>query len=218
MAMTPEQWQQVDEVFHSALAHEPGERTAFLAQACRGDEVLLREVESLISFHDDSASFIETPAGDVAAELLVKKRPPGLVSGEHLAHYRVLSSLGAGGMGDVYLAEDTRLGRQIALKVLPAQYTTHADRVSRIDQEARAASALNHPNIVTIHEIGRADSWHFIATEFIEGETLREHLAEREVTLSEVLEIAAQVASALAAAHKAGIVHRDIKPENIMLR
>ena len=215
--MTPERWRHIDELFHSALAREPSRRSAFLAQACSGDEPLLREVESLISFHDQSDSFIETPASDVAAELLAR-RSTELEVGQQIAYYKILSSLGAGGMGEVYLAEDTRLGRRIALKLLPAQFTTNAERVYRFEQEARAASALNHPNIVTIHEIGRADSTHFIATEFIDGETLREHSGDRALKLNEALDIAAQVASALEAAHAAGIVHRDIKPENVMLR
>ena len=215
--MTLERWQQVEELFHSTLAQEPGQWATFLAQACADDESLLREVESLISFHDQPNSFIETPASDLAAELLAK-RPRELEVGQQVAYYKVLSSLGAGGMGEVYLAEDTRLGRRIALKLLPAQFTTDAERVRRFEQEARAASALNHPNIVTIHEIGRADSSHFIATEFIDGETLREHNAGRAVKLNEALDIATQIASALEAAHAAGIVHRDIKPENVMLR
>jgi eukaryotic-like serine/threonine-protein kinase len=215
--MTPERWQQVDEIFHSALACEPTLRAEFLARACSGDEPLLREVSSLISFHEDPASFIETPASDVAAELLAKM-PRKIEVGQEIAYYRLLSSLGAGGMGEVYLAEDTRLGRRIALKLLPSQFTADAERVRRFEQEARAASALNHPNIVTIHEIGRADSTNFIATEFIDGETLREHIAGRAVTLNEVLDIGIQVASALGAAHADGIVHRDIKPENVMVR
>ncbi|HEV8484458.1 MAG TPA: protein kinase, partial [Blastocatellia bacterium] len=215
--MTPERWQQVEELFHSALARERGQWATFLAQACAGDEPLLREVQSLISFHDRPDSFIETPASDLAAELLAKKPSESKV-GQQVAYYRILSSIGAGGMGEVYLAEDARLGRRIALKLLPAQFTTDPERVRRFEQEARAASALNHPNIVTIHEIGQADSTHFIATEFIDGETLREHQAGRALNLNQALDIATQVASALEAAHAAGIVHRDIKPENVMLR
>jgi serine/threonine-protein kinase len=121
-------------------------------------------------------------------------------------------------MGEVYLARDERLGRQVALKLLPAQFTRDADRVQRFEQEARAVSALNHPNIVTIHEIGNSNSQHFITTEFIDGETLRQHMASKQLNLEQVLDIATQIASALAAAHAAGIVHRDIKPENVMLR
>ena len=215
--MNSERWHQVEELFHSALAREPGQWATFLAQACDGDEQLLREVESLISFHDQPDSFIETPASDLAAELIAK-RPSELENGQQLAYYKIVSSLGAGGMGEVYLAEDTRLGRRIALKLLPAQFTMDPERVRRFEQEARAASALNHPNIVTIHEIGRADSTHFIATEFIDGETLREYVAGRAVKINEVLDIGIQIASALAAAHADGIVHRDIKPENVMRR
>jgi serine/threonine protein kinase/Tfp pilus assembly protein PilF len=142
----------------------------------------------------------------------------GLKTGAVLSHYRLIRPLGAGGMGEVYLAEDTRLGRKVALKLLPSEFTKDADRVRRFEQEARAASALNHPNIITIHDIGQADGVHFIATEFIEGQTLRQRLMSGRMELTKALEIAQQVAAALAAAHAAGIVHRDIKPENVMLR
>ena len=215
--MTSERWQQIDELFHAALELEPGERAAFLTQACNGDESLRREVESLIGSHEQPESFFEAPAGDIAAELLAGK-PDQLAAGQFLGHYQIIYLLGEGGMGEVYLAHDIRLGRQVALKLLPAQFTLDADRVRRIKQEARAASALNHPNIVTIHEIGQSNSSHFITTEFIDGETLRQHMATGPMKLDEVLGVASQIASALAAAHSAGIVHRDIKPENIMIR
>jgi hypothetical protein len=135
-----------------------------------------------------------------------------------IAHYRILSPLGAGGMGDVYLAEDTRLGRRVALKLLSGEFTSSETRVRRFQQEARAASALNHPNILTIHEIGQADRLHYIATEYVEGETLRQRLSRERMSVREVLEAGVQIADALVEAHRAGIVHRDIKPENIMLR
>jgi serine/threonine protein kinase/Tfp pilus assembly protein PilF len=135
-----------------------------------------------------------------------------------ISHYRITSRLGAGGMGEVYLAEDTRLGRRVALKLLPAQFIKDEDRLRRFEQEARAASALNHPNIITIHEVGVENGTHFIATELIEGETLRQRLKRERMSLSEALDVAVQVASALAAAHQVGIIHRDTKPENIMLR
>ena len=141
-----------------------------------------------------------------------------LPAGTIISHYRIISGLGAGGMGEVYLAEDTRLGRRVALKLLPAQFIKDDDRLRRFEQEARASSALNHPNIITIHEVGIEDGTHFIATEFIEGETLRQRMRRAPITLSEALDVSVQVASALAAAHQVGIVHRDIKPENIMLR
>src|SRR5215831_8295634 len=135
-----------------------------------------------------------------------------------LLHYRIVSKLGAGGMGDVYLAEDTRLGRKVALKLLPTDLTDNQDRLRRFEQEARTASALNHPNILTVYEFGADGEIHFIATEFIEGETLRRHSAQSAMNVPKVLDVAVQVASALAEAHQAGIIHRDIKPENIMLR
>ena len=141
-----------------------------------------------------------------------------VTSGANLSHYRILSLLGKGGMGEVYLAEDTRLGRRVALKLLSAGFTKDEDRVRRFQQEARAASALNHPNILTIYEIGQADAGYFIATEFIDGVTLRQRLKQTKILLPDVLDIAIQAAGALSAAHQAGIVHRDIKPENIMLR
>ncbi|MCM3871636.1 MAG: protein kinase [Pyrinomonadaceae bacterium] len=140
------------------------------------------------------------------------------LEGDVISHYRVLSRIGAGGMGEVYLAQDTTLERTVALKILPADMAASEQRMGRFIQEAKTASALNHPNIITIHEIGQAESVLFIATEFIEGETLREQLAKTSPTILEALDISIQIASALVAAHEAGIVHRDIKPENIMLR
>jgi serine/threonine-protein kinase len=135
-----------------------------------------------------------------------------------ISHYRIISKIGAGGMGEVYLAQDTKLDRRVALKILPADVAENQDRMRRFVQEAKAASALNHPNIITIYEIEQIDSVHFIATEFIDGETLRERVRKPSLKLREVLDVAVQIASALSAAHTAGIVHRDIKPENIMLR
>jgi eukaryotic-like serine/threonine-protein kinase len=141
-----------------------------------------------------------------------------LQTGKMLGQYKILDPIGAGGMGEVWLAEDTRLGRKLALKILPTEFTADASRLARFEQEARAASALNHPNIITIYDIGDSGGIHFIATEFIEGRTLRHRLSPAQMQLSEALEITIQIAGALQAAHEAGITHRDIKPENIMLR
>jgi serine/threonine protein kinase/formylglycine-generating enzyme required for sulfatase activity len=215
--MTPEHWEQIKRQFHAALEYEPAERPAFLARECASDGPLRHELESRLASHEQAKNFIETPASDVAAALLAEDQP-GLVAGQMVGPFRIVDVLGAGGMGEVYLANDARLGRKIALKLLPPQFTMSVDRVHRFKQEARATSALNHPNIVTIHDIGQTESFHFIATEFIDGETLREHMANAGMPIREVLDVAAQVASALQAAHEAGVVHRDVKPENVMLR
>src|SRR2546426_6501840 len=138
--------------------------------------------------------------------------------GTKLGRYEIRAKIGTGGMGEVYLAQDAKLDRKVALKILPTDVATHHDRMHRFEQEAKAASALNHPNIITIFEIEQVDSVNFIATEFIDGQTLRERMRSGPMKLGEVLEVAIQSASALSAAHAAGIVHRDIKPENLMLR
>ena len=215
--MTPERWQQIDELYQAALDHESSQRRAFLGQACAGDSELRREVESLILAHEQAGTFIVEPALKVAARMLAGDQTSTLI-GAMFSHYRIESLLGVGGMGEVYLAEDTSLRRKIALKLLPTEFTRDAERLRRFEQEARSASALNHPNILTIYEIGQTDGHHYTATEFVEGETLRERLTNTRMTIGEVLDIAIQIAFALQAAHAAGIVHRDIKPENLMLR
>ena len=213
--MTPERWRQVDEVFLAAMELAPGERTVFLEQACAGDRKLLDEVESLLACDEQADSFIEEPAVDLTTKTVSEE--PSLV-GQRVGFYRIINELGRGGMGTVYLAQDVRLKRQVALKLLPSHFTADANRLRRFRQEARAASALNHPNILTIYDIGQADGTHFIAAEYIDGVTLRERMKDARLNPGEALDIAAQVASALEAAHEAGIVHRDIKPENVMLR
>ena len=215
--MTSERWQQVNDLFQLAAERAPEERTTFLQTACQGDEGLRREVESLIAYYERAENFIESPAFEVVPELLTDDRA-GAIVGESIAHYRIESLIGVGGMGEVYLARDERLGRKVALKFLPERLTANNTQLSRFKSEARAASALNHPNILTVYEIGTEGNRHFIATEFIEGVTLRATLARGRMSVHDALEVAVQVASALAAAHKTGVVHRDIKPENIMIR
>ena len=215
--MTPERYRQIGELYHAALEVDAAERAAFLARACADDAELRREVESLINSHEQAADFIAAPALEVAAEMLAGDQTDAL-TGRTIAHYRVLSLVGAGGMGRVYLAEDTGLGRRVALKLLPEHFTHDKNQVQRFRQEARAASALNHPNILTVHEVGQVDGTEFIVTEYVEGETLRERLTRAPFGVREALDVAAQVADALVAAHAAGIVHRDVKPENVMLR
>jgi serine/threonine-protein kinase len=222
--MKSERWQQLDQLFHSAMEREPSARAAFLDEACGGDDSLHAKVESLLAAHEEAGSFIEKPALDVEAWSVAEDQNQ-LSVGQTIGHYRIVSLLGAGGMGEVYLAEDTALGRKVALKLLPIDFTRDLDRVRRFQQEAHAASALNHPNIVTVYEIAHIDDRHLIATEFIDGETLRERIrgghsekSRTSLPIGEVLNIGIQVADALAAANEAGIVHRDIKPENIMVR
>ncbi len=225
--MKPERWQRITEVFQSAIKREPDQRAVYLDGVCAGEESLRQEVEALIAAHEQADSFIEQPAFEVEAATLAAAQV-GSLAGRALGHYQFISLLGYGGMGEVYLAQDMRLGRKVAVKLLPQHFAADEPRVRRFQQEAQSASALNHPNIVTIYEVGEADGLQFIVTEFIEGETLRERMARMKAasypaqaapgSLSEVLDTVIQVASALAAAHQAGIVHRDIKPENIMLR
>ncbi|MEP7272391.1 MAG: protein kinase [Acidobacteriota bacterium] len=215
--MTPERYQKICELYHRALELTPDERGDFLKVTCSSDAELGQEVESMLRAHECAGTYFAAPAMEVAVGLLAGRTPPSLV-GQTFHHYQVLSLLGVGGMGEVYLAEDTRLGRKVAIKLLPAEFTQDAERVRRFEQEARAASALNHPNIITIHEVGQVDSTHYIITEFVEGQTLREQMSHTRTGISTALEVAAQVASALAAAHSAGIVHRDIKPDNVMVR
>jgi serine/threonine protein kinase len=207
----------VDELFHAALERDTETRTLFLARACNGDDELLREVESMLAHHERAQSFMESPAYAVEAQALEDDTSETL-KGRTVGSYEVLSELGQGGMGQVYLAFDHDLKRRIALKFLHAASTGDGRRLRRFQQEARAASALNHPNILTIYEIGEMDGRQFIATEFVEGRTLREAIRLGQMHVGQILDIAVQIGSALSAAHAVGVVHRDIKPENIMLR
>lgn len=215
--MNSERWHKLKELFEAALQYEPRERGHFLEQACGDDVELREEVASLLASYEQAGSFIAADAIKDAAQLLFDGEPM-THRGRFIGHYRLLSMLGRGGMGEVYLAADTRLGREVALKLLPAEFANDAERVKRFEREARIASALNHPNILTIYEIGRDGEALFIAMEFVKGSTLRQRMAERAIDLADAINIAVQMGAALEAAHGAGIVHRDIKPENVMLR
>ena len=211
-------WQQVKDIFEGALERQGVQRDAFLDQACSNDVELRREVESLLRSYGQAGSFMEAPAVALAAESIVGEQKKLLV-GQRVKHYQVIDSIGEGGMGEVYLAKDTILGRRVALKVLPDYVGKDPDRLRRFKQEARSASTLNHPNVCVIHEIGETeDGRPFIAMEHIEGVTLRQRMNEQALKLGDAMDIAIQVADALTAAHDARIVHRDIKPENIMIR
>ena len=214
--MHPERWQNCTDIFNLVVEQPPDERAAFLERSCDGDEALRRKVELLLKYHDTSGDFIKSPAFKVAPELLAGD--PEALIGQHLGCYRMDAVAGVGGMGVVYLAWDERLDRKVALKLLPQSMVENEAELGRLKREARTASALNHPNIVTIHDFGEVGSTHYVATEFIEGTTLRERMTKGPIPPSEAVDIAAQVASALCVAHRVGIVHRDIKPENIMLR
>jgi len=215
--MTPERWQQIDEVFQTAVVLEPSERAAFLKKACGADQVIYDRVSAMLASDDSGWDLIEHPALEVGAPVLADDRPQ-LTAEQHIGHYQIIQLIGRGGMGEVYLARDKRLNRKIALKLLPAGYLQQRERLRRFEQEAQTASALNHPNILTIYEIGEIDGQQFIATEFVEGETLRERLKRGGLRAADAMDIAIQIGGALAAAHNAGIIHRDIKPENLMLR
>src|SRR5262245_23137129 len=215
--LTSERWRQTKQIFQAAIELPCAEREAYLADACADDPSLRAEIESLIAAHERSGSFLDTPAVDLTATGPAGAQVNTLV-GVSLGHYRILALLGRGGVGAVYKAKDTVLGREVAIKVLSSDFSSDRDRLQRFAQEARAASALNHPNIITIHEFGQADGVHFIVSEFIEGETLRRRRSSGRMNVGEILDVAIQITGALNAAHEAGIVHRDIKPENIMVR
>jgi serine/threonine-protein kinase len=214
--MTPERYQQVEQLYQETLARPAGERAAFLEMACADDEALRREVESLLAAYEQAGSFLETPPDQVAAEMLAAEKARSM-AGRMLGHYQVRSLLGTGGMGEIYLAQDLRLGRPVALKLLPAHFTGDADRMRRFVQEAKAASALSHPNVAHIYEIGEAEGVHFIAMEYVQGQTLDARIKDRPPDSAEIVDIAIQVVDALEEAHATGIIHRDIKPANLMI-
>ena len=215
--MQPERWQQIEAVYYSILEAPVEERCALLDRECENDADLRREVESLLQSDGHAGDFLspERLRGHIAR---IGQTTEARAAGSEIGHYQILSAIGAGAMGEVYLARDTRLDRRVALKVLPRRFTADPGRVARFIREAKAASALNHPNIITIYEIGQTEGTWFIAAEYIDGVTLRERQASRGLALADSLDIAVQCAVALDAAHRAGILHRDVKPENIMIR
>ena len=214
--MSPARWRQVEEVCDSALRLAPARRAAFVKEACAGDEKLRREVESLLAGDERARVFLETPALELDSGLLARYReeapPPG-----RMLHYEIVDKLGEGGMGAVYKARDTHLDRFVALKFLPAEKVADPDRKRRFVEEAKAASALNHPNIVTIHDIASEDGRDVIVMEYVEGKTLTELIGRKGLPVAEALRLAIPMADALAAVHDAGIVHRDLKPANVMV-
>jgi serine/threonine protein kinase len=218
--MKQERWQQVKEIYQAVLDSEPSLRDAFLKKACAGDESLRKEVESLLARQPEAKEFMEPAGLELAARALIKNQ--GMTSavdltGRTFAHYRIVEKIGTGGMGVVYRARDTHLDRSVAIKVLPAEAVADPDRKRRFVQEAKAASALNHPNIVTIHDISQSDGLDFIAMEYVPGKTLGQLIGRKGLQVNEALKYAVQIADAIAAAHAAAIVHRDLKPANIIV-
>lgn len=218
--MDSNRWKQIDELLDAVLDLPESEREGFLSAKCRDDENLKAEVLSLLKAQSSSQSFLEQSVMGIAAKNLADEQTiasRAFLLDKKIGTYKIESLLGSGGMGEVYLAHDEKLRRKVALKILPAEYTTSDERVKRFQLEARAISALNHPNIVTIYDVGSFEGINFIATEYVEGKTLRE-LIESKLKLKEVIGIIIQSCEALAVAHSAGIIHRDIKPENIIVR
>jgi serine/threonine protein kinase/Flp pilus assembly protein TadD len=214
---TSERWRRLEDLFNQAVERDPKERPAFLDEACGTDFELRTEVESLLA-HSNSVTNVLEKAVHEAAQSVVRSHPAGIAPGTYLDQYQVIEKVGSGGMGQVYLAQDLRLRRRVALKVLPPALTHDAAAFRRFEQEAQAVSALNHPNILTIYNFGEVDGLQFIVTEFVEGQTLRQMLNERRLKEETAVEVGIQVAAALAAAHSQGIIHRDIKPENMIMR
>ncbi|HEX2490454.1 MAG TPA: protein kinase, partial [Blastocatellia bacterium] len=219
--MNPDRWKQIERLYHAALELGPDGRGTFLAQACVGDEELRREVDELLRYDGAAGSFIKGNALAFEARRLepeeLSQTAPQLISGQRIGAYKILALLGRGGMGVVYRARDERLRRDVAVKVLPASFANDADRLRRFEQEAHATSALNHPNILTIYDIGTQDGAPFIIAELLEGEELRAQLESGALPVRTSLEYAQQITTGLAAAHEKGIVHRDLKPENLFV-
>ena len=209
-------WEKAKKIFADAIKFAPDKRLRFLDEVCADDADTRREIESLLASYDDAESFLDSPAVGEVADIIYQADT--LERGKCFGHYEIIEQIGAGGMGEVYLARDKKLDRSVAVKILNEKFAKHETNLIRFVREAKAASALNHPNILVIHEIGAENNAHFIVSEFIKGETLREIFKRKTLKLSEVLDISIQIANALTAAHEAHLIHRDIKPENIMMR
>ena len=213
--MKPERWRQIERILHAALEREPAERAALLDLECGGDPALRQEVESLIASAQPAQTFLKANALEDAGFLETAK--PASLVGSQVGHYLIEKQIGSGGMGEVYLAKDIRLGRDVALKLLYPDLTGNRATRMRFLREARLASALDHPNICTIHEVAETAGHLFIAMQYVEGSNLRRVIKGRPLDLDSLLSIALQIADALSAAHSRGIIHRDIKPGNIII-
>lgn len=226
--MKPERWKQIDDLFQAALDLDPEKRSSFLEKACSGDEALRKEVETLLDSDRDAQSFIESPAlQQLAADKysttikrakwLQSSRSARLTPGESIGPYKVLSLIGAGGMGEVYRASDPRIGREVAIKILPSHFSQDSDRMRRFEQEARATGLINHPNILVIYDTGTEKGSPYLVSELLQGELLRQKLKGNPLSIRKTVEYSLQILRGLSAAHEKGIVHRDLKPENIFI-
>ena len=217
--MTPERWRRAQGIFATALGREPGTRLEFVEGVCRGDLELQEEVESLLASHEAaSTGFLESPGvGSIAPTVVGPSASEGVGAGTRLGSYEIISALGAGGMGEVYRARDTKLRREVAIKVLPQTLAGDPEALRRFEREALAVAALSHPNILAIHDFGTEDGVAYAVTELLEGETLREKLASGAIPPKLAVDYALQMAKGLAAAHERGVVHRDLKPENVFV-
>jgi eukaryotic-like serine/threonine-protein kinase len=215
--MTPERWQQVSRIYHDALARDSRERVSFLREVCRDDEALRREVESLLAEPASAENFLADPALAVSAELLDDAAEP-LLTGQRLGAYEIVDLLGIGGMGEVYRARDTKLGREVALKVLPRLFSADPARLARFEREARVLASLNHPHIAAIYGFEEAAGIYALVLELVDGPTLGDRLQRGPLPITHAVGIAHQIAEALEAAHERGIVHRDLKPQNIKVK
>jgi serine/threonine protein kinase len=218
--MDPERWKLVDDLLQSALLLPEDRQEEFLQTACEGDATLLDEVRSLLTSHHRAADFLEKPAIDVAAQSLAFNQTQEIADplvGQIISHYRVLGNLGSGGMGVVYEAEDLRLGRHVAIKLLQESEPSISKLLLRFETEARAISSLNHPNICTLYEVEEYEKKPVIVMELLEGETLEKRMKAGNIPLNQLLQWAIEVADGLEAAHARGIIHRDIKPANIFI-
>jgi serine/threonine protein kinase len=214
--MTPERWKQTEALYHEASRRPPGERAAFLADVCRDDEALRIEVESLLNEPVSAHGFVDGPALPAGAQR-VADLAPAAMTGRTLGAYHLQTLLGAGGMGDVYRAHDSKLGRDVAIKILPRAFSSDPDRLARFRREARMLASINHPHICAIYGLEEADGIRFLILELVDGKTLADRLANAALGVSEALVLARQIAEALEIAHEKGIVHRDLKPANIKI-
>ena len=210
-----DRWQQIERLYHAVLEREQSQRAAYLRKACAGDEALRREVESLLVQEKRGDALLESPALEVAAKVMAKDQSQSSLVGQQLGSYKILSLLGAGGMGEVYQGRDTKLGRDVAIKVLPAAFIHDAERLTRFQREARMLASLSNPNIATIHGIEQSDGVHYLVMELVPGQTMAERISSGALKIEEALKIAAQMAEALEAAHEKGVIHRDLKPANV---